>query len=292
MIQYLTREKLNIEKYDDCISNALNTRIYAFSWYLDIVADDWGILVKDDYEAVMPLPKKRKYFIPYIYLAPWTQQLGIFSSNYIDKTVVFSFIESIPKKFKLIDVFLNSNNTVNLQKIKLRDNFVLSLDKTYDQLKSHYGKGRKSSCKQAKLFNLNIIENYDHVKIIELFKANKGGELNRANKDYDILNDLMKYAIQYNFVQIFGVINSNKELIGGAFFLKDKHRISYLFSAINNEGREKQAMSLLMDHVIKTYAASNYILDFEGSMIKELASFFKSFGAQKEIYFHFKKYRL
>ena len=51
-------------------------------------------------------------------------------------------------------------------------------------------------------------------------------------------------------------------------------------------------MSLLMDHVIKTYAASNYILDFEGSMIKELASFFKSFGAQKEIYFHFKKYRL
>jgi len=292
MIQYLTREKLNIEKYDSCISNALNSRIYAFSWYLDIVADDWGVLVKDDYEAVMPLPKRTKYYIHYIYQAPWIQQLGIFSSVVADESVIHHFINSIPKKFKFIDVFLNSHNRINLEKIKLRDNFVLSLDKTYEKLRNRYSKGRKSSCKQGEQVNLKIVDYYEPDKIIQLFKQNKGTELNRKNLDYDVLSNLMKYAIQHNFVQIFGVINSNKELIGGAFFLKDKHRITYLFSAINEEGREKQAMSFLIDHVIKIYAASNYILDFEGSMIKELASFFKSFGAQKETYFHFKKYRL
>ena len=292
MIQYLTREKLNIEKYNDCISNALNTRIYAFSWYLDIVADDWDILVKDDYEAVMPLPKKRKYYIHYIYLAPWTQQLGILSSNHIDRADVFSFLENIPKKFKLIDIFFNSQNTFSSQQIKWRDNFVLILDKNYESLRKQYRNDRKHRCKQAKQYNLEIIENYNHVKIIELFKENKGGELNRSKYDYYILSELMKFAIQNKFAEIIGVVNSNKELIGGAFFLKDNHRISYLFSAINKEGRQKQAMSFLIDRVIERNAESNYTLDFEGSMIKELASFFKSFGAQKETYLHFKKYQI
>lgn len=51
-------------------------------------------------------------------------------------------------------------------------------------------------------------------------------------------------------------------------------------------------MSFLIDHVIENNAESDYILDFEGSMIAKLASFFKSFGAQKEIYFHMKKYNI
>ena len=79
MIKYLTRSHVNIEKYNNCISNAVNSRIYAYSWYLDIVADEnWDVLVLDDYVAVMPLPKRRKYFINYVYTPFWVLQLGIF----------------------------------------------------------------------------------------------------------------------------------------------------------------------------------------------------------------------
>ncbi len=37
MIRYLKRLELDIEKCNLCIENSKNSRIYAFSWYLDIV---------------------------------------------------------------------------------------------------------------------------------------------------------------------------------------------------------------------------------------------------------------
>ena len=292
MIAYLTRDELNVVKYDTCISNAVNTRVYAYSWFLDIVCDTWDVLVEDDYQSVMPLPKRKKYGIYYIYQPPWIQQLGVFSLQTIKEFTVPQFLKKIPKKFKLVDIFLNSKNLMSSQRIKTRENFILSLDKTYETLRKQYSKGRKSSCNQAQQFNLEIIENYDYEKIIQLFKQNKGSELNKNYSDYQILSNLITHALCLNYVKSMGVINKNNELIGGAFFLKDKHRITYLFSAVNDEGREKQAMSFLIDHVIENNAESDNILDFEGSMIAKLASFFKSFGAQKEIYFHLKKYSI
>ncbi len=292
MIRYLTRNELDIAKYDTCISNAENFRVYANSWFLDIVCDSWDALVEDDYQSVMPLPKRKKYGIHYIYQPPWTQQLGVFSLQMINEFAVRQFIKKIPKKFKLIDIFLNSNNFISSQRIKTRDNFILSLNETYESLHKQYRKDRKSRCKQAKQFNLDVIENYDHENIIELFKQNKGVELKKKYSDYQVLSKLTEHALRINYIKSIAVINSDNQLIGGAFFLIDKYRITYLFSAINDEGREKQAMSFLIDHVIESNAGSNYMLDFEGSMIAELASFFKSFGAHKEVYFHLKKYRV
>jgi len=99
MITYLTRDHLDVEKYDRCISNAINSRIYARSWYLDAVTKDrWDVLVLDDYVAVMPLPKRRKFFLNYIYLSPWSQQLGVFSTGTIDSRLVKQFIAEKGRK--------------------------------------------------------------------------------------------------------------------------------------------------------------------------------------------------
>ena len=59
MIQFVKRNQLDEDKYNACISTSLQSRVYAYSWYLDIVADNWSVLVLDDYQAVMPLPWKR-----------------------------------------------------------------------------------------------------------------------------------------------------------------------------------------------------------------------------------------
>ena len=88
MIQYLKNKEIDFKKYDACIEAAINSRIYAYSWYLNIVADNWDALVLNDYEAVMPLPWRQKYFIKYIYPPAWTQQLGVFSSAEVNETLM------------------------------------------------------------------------------------------------------------------------------------------------------------------------------------------------------------
>jgi len=292
MIQYLTRNQLDEKKYDNCISNAINTRIYAYSWYLDRACDDWDVLIKNDYQYVMPLPKRKKYGFHYIYQAPWIQQLGIFSKSNIDESLILQFINSIPRKYILIDVFFNSMNIVKSRGVKLRDNYILELKEPYEVLRKQFSKGRKSSIKQAKNCNLTIIENYNHNEIIELFRKNKGKEIGGKGLEYDVLNKLIDHAVHLNFAKSYTIINDLEKPIGGALFLIDTNRITYLFSAINKEGRTKHAMSFLLNTIIKNNSESNLILDFEGSMIKEIASFFKSFGAKKETYYHLKKYNI
>jgi hypothetical protein len=48
--------------------------------------------------------------------------------------------------------------------------------------------------------------------------------------------------------------------------------------------RKLQASSFSIKTVIKEYQNLNVLLDFEGSNIASIASFFKSFGSEKENY--------
>jgi hypothetical protein len=48
--------------------------------------------------------------------------------------------------------------------------------------------------------------------------------------------------------------------------------------------KKNGAMTLLITTIIRKFQNSDYILDFEGSMVNGVASFYKSFGAEKEVY--------
>ena len=59
-IHYVKRQEVNATKWDRCIDQASNGLIYAYSFYLDTMTDSWDALVLNDYEALMPLPWKKK----------------------------------------------------------------------------------------------------------------------------------------------------------------------------------------------------------------------------------------
>ena len=156
MIHYLKRKDIDIFKYNACIEAAINSRIYAFSWYLDIVADNWDALVLNDYEAVMPLPWRQKYFVKYVYPPAWTQQLGVFSSFKIEAYVVKQFINAIPKKFKKITVQFNAENDVSSFKTEKRTNYILKLDKPFEEIYKGFNKNRKRDLKKAETEKYSI----------------------------------------------------------------------------------------------------------------------------------------
>ena len=54
-IYYIKNININREKWDDCVSNSVNSRVYGLSWYLDIVCKNWDGIVIDDYEIVFPV---------------------------------------------------------------------------------------------------------------------------------------------------------------------------------------------------------------------------------------------
>ena len=280
MIKYITRANIDIESYDQCITQAVNTRIYAQSTYLDIVADNWDALVLNNYEAVMLLPWRRKYGIQYIYPPNWTQQLGVFSKTQIDADLVKKFLNAIPRKFLKTTIQFNADCPLSNQ--TNRNNYILKLDKTYAELFSNYRRDRKQRLKKYLTKNLEVVECNKLTDIVELFKADYRDKADLATLDFDKLIELSKMDSLNPL--ILKINDSQDRLISGALFFKDKRRIYYLFSANSKEGKNLHANSGILDYMIQKYAATDYTLDFEGSMIPGVASFFKSFGSEAETY--------
>lgn len=284
MIQLLKRSQIDEQKYNYCIVYSLQSRIYAYSWYLDIVADNWDVLVLNDYEAVMPLPWKRKYGLKYITQPFFCQQLGVFSINKLKEADVF--IKNIPNNFFKVRLQLNSSNEFKSENKIIKTNYILSLNKTYNVLFKNFSKGRKHALNQG-LKNECIIQEIDFQDVLTLSRENYSFK-EILDKDYQKLSKLINTLKEKERVEVIGV-KRGKELIGGSVFLLDSKRITYLFSAISKRGKEKQVGSLLINSIIEKYAQTDMVLDFEGSQIPGIASFFKSFGAEIENYFLFKK---
>ena len=142
MIRIIKRRDLDLQKYDSCIDESLQSRIFAFSWYLDIAVEQWEVAVLNDYEAVMPLPVRQKFGISYVYPPFWILELGIFSKEPIDESV---FIEKIKEEFRWVELRLNSANTLDLNSdfvLKMQYQ-QLSLSDTFDRIQNAFRKDRK-----------------------------------------------------------------------------------------------------------------------------------------------------
>ncbi len=288
MIKYVRRNQIDIKKYDDCIKNSLQSRVYAYSWYLDIVADNWDILVLNDYEAVMPVPWRRKYFIKYAYQPYFIQQLGVFSSIELCNNTFLEFIKLLSKNFVKYNICFNAENNININSSLKRVNYILLLNNVYKENSKNFFKGRKHALSVARKNRL-LIANEDQIDNLIIIAKKYYSFFPYLEKEYSILCSLVEALKKKNmgFVKVIKTIDN--KVLGGAIFFKDKHRVTYLFAVYSSEGKKLQAPSFLLDNIIKEYSNTNLLLDFEGSMIKNIASFFKSFGSKKEIYYQLKK---
>jgi len=285
MIRYFKRRDLDVIKYDNCIASAVNSRIYAYSWYLDIVADNWDVLVLNDYEAVMPLPWRSKYFIKYIYPPAWTQQLGVFSKHKIEANLVKEFISSIPKKFKKITIQFNSENDLSSFKIEKRVNYVLNLNKPYEEIYKGFNNNRKRNLKKAGAEKYRIDKKIKANEFFD-FYLNEPKNYQLGQDQISTIKDLLKANNKAVF--IWG-IREDEKLIATLIWLKDTNRITYLLPIATKKAKENGLPTLLISNLINKYENSNLFLDFEGSMIDGVANFYKSFGIEKENYFLYQK---
>ena len=108
-IRYVLRRDIDQQLWDKCIDEAPNGLVYGYSAYLDCMADQWDGLVLNNYEAVMPLPYRKKFGIAYLYQPFLTAQLGIFGHG-INSDMVKAFLDNIPSRYRLWAFSMNHHN--------------------------------------------------------------------------------------------------------------------------------------------------------------------------------------
>jgi len=287
MINYLTYNEIDSNKWDECIRASFNGNVYAYTWYLDIVCENWEALVEDDYERVFPLTTRKKFGINYLYQPFFTQQLGIFSKNILKKETVEKFINSIPEKYKFAEILLNTFNKIDKRKFIATPqlNHELDLISSYKILERHYSKNTKRNIKKAEKAGLKIIKNVKPDEIIELFRNNRGKTvMTLKERNYTILSRLIYAAIYRGIAQIYGAYTQNNQLCSAVVFIEGNKKAVFIFSGSNSEARENGAMPFLIDAFIKDNSDKHLTLDFDGSNDENLARFYKGFGSKEVFY--------
>lgn len=280
MITYVKRENLDIKKYDDCIEQSLQSSIYGFSWYLDIVADNWDALVLDDYKAVMPIPWRKKFFIKYAYPPFWLLQLGIYSIENINED---DFIKELLSRFKFVESRTNRYNSFSKFSsfFKRKEYQELELEKEYSDILNEFKKDRKKDLQKAKKFDLTERWKDNPQNLIQLFKDNVGKRtLNIKEKDYQVLSNLIGVCLQKNKGEILSIFDTENKIVASGFFLKHKEKVTILISSTDFKNRKNGANTFLIDRAIFKFYRNFKTFNFGGSSINSVASFFTSFGAK------------
>jgi hypothetical protein len=252
------------------------------------MADNWDALVLGDYEAVMPLTWRRKFGISYLYQPFVTASLGVFSSLPIDESLMETFIDHIPRKFKLIDIDLNpGNNALSGKHITPRKNYELALTGSYDELQQQYNRHARRKLKKANEAGLQIAEAVDVETIAGLsYKMMEGRDV-VAKADYDRFVTLFKNIQPHvEACNTMAALDANGAIVASDIYIVHNKRLYSLLAGNTTGSNENGGFYFVLDQLIRKYAGSGYVLDFEGSDIPGIAFLFECLGGQLTWYPH------
>lgn len=283
-IKYLSRKEIHEDRWNKCIDQSDNGLIYSHTYYLDCITPGWEALILNDYEAIMPLPWRKKWGIRYLYQPFLLAQGGIIGKN-INTSITDLFIRSIPTSFRYIDMMLNYENETDdfTDHIQLRKNLVLDLGNEYESLYNNYNTNTKRNIKKAIEYGCTIQSEVDIEKVIDLT------ELQLQKKDKSLKDNTTRFRSLFanlkakGMTKVYGV-SSGQKLISSAVFFIDKKRAYYILVGNHPDSKTSGASHLLIDSFIKDHATKPLLLDFEGSDIPGLANFYSGFGAEGQPY--------
>ena len=284
MIRYITAKQIDRVKYDHCIENSIEGRVYAFSWYLDCTCEKWNLLVEGDYEFVMPVPVRVKYGIPYIFMPSWTQQLGVFSRHLIDENKMNAFVKAIPIKIRWMDYQFNALNQYNGTGSVLKKNYLLSLAHNVADIQKNYNANRRRINKTS--FNDYVIDKKGNAEVFLSNYRNLNTSYQVSEQSIKKLECLCKTT--NGQVHIWNVFKGSV-FMAGLIWLKDKNRITYLVPLADDQAKKLHIPTFIINELIRDNQQQDLVLDFEGSMVKGVEKFYKSFGAIPEYYSYYKK---
>jgi hypothetical protein len=289
-IHYVQQSAIDRIQWDACINQAENGLIYGYAAYLDGMADNWDALILNDYQAVMPLPWRKKLGIYYLYQPFLTAQLGLFG-NELTPALLEAFLKNIPSKFRLWEFPLNHGNRFKIPGYHLyeRMNYVLPLNRPYADLEKQYRDNHRRNIKKAMQYG--CIEKSD-AGIERILSLAKEQDENIAGSDLKKFEQVYQAFESTGRAKSYGIFAKDESLLASAAFLFSHQRAYYILVGNHPNGRTLGASHALVDYFIRDHAGQDLILDFEGSDIRNLAYFYSSFGAQEEPYVAIKQNRL
>jgi len=270
--------------WDAQIDHCFNAKVFAKSWFLDIVAPNWKACIVEDNQALIPITVSLKFgIIPVWYQPLLCQQLGVFAQS-AEKDYL-EVLNKIKSTYFLTNIHLN-DGFLYPSGIEKRVNYILDLSKGYETLRAGYNKDARKNLRKP--LSISIIEEPIDApqmdELIEVYKNQYGDKQTVSKKLAQTIKNLMLTASKHQAAEAYKIMDDQGNLLFKGVILKDAKRLYYSFAAPTDMGRKANITHHFIDHLIQKYAGSNLLLDFEGSSIPSVAQFYAKWGSEIKVF--------
>ena len=282
MIRFLERGQINTDKWDGLIRSSPNGLAYALTGILDKLSPGWCALVSGEYDTVMPLTQGSKYGVRYLYQPPFLQQLGLFGT--INEAIITQFIDAAIQHYRFAEIHLN--HASQCPGTYPRQNFILPLDRTYEQIAGGFSTAHSKNLKRAGNAGLGYVQSKAIESNVNLNYRLIGSNIGSVKRShYDAIIEIAATVPEH---VICREVWKDEDLQASCVCFIDHRRIYFIMSTVTETGKYNQANHFLIDQLIREFAGQHMLLDFEGSDIPGVAEFYRGFGAINEPYYFLK----
>lgn len=280
MIKLISRKKIEEEKYNNCLQQAINYRIYAEIWYLDALTNrQWDCYVLNDYEAIMPVPYQQFLGIKIIVQPIYCQQLGVFHQENFSEEIFKEFEGEL--RFRLVRGYNFNEENLIFQKNSKYTKINQILDLTdYESFYNQLRKDRKQDIKKGLSEDFKIVASDIDQHFIALLE-NEYKDI-KAQLYIHKLKPLVEILQRKKMSKTISVFKNN-EVLASSFYIKSGNRMIQLCNA-KKASNSLNFSTYIVDYLVKNNQHQNLILDFEGSSLKGIHEFNKSFRAESKLY--------
>lgn len=260
------RDQIDLGKMQDAVENNRRS-IYAFPFYLDAVAKNWGSYIKGDYEDVYPLSWTNYLGVRQAYL-PNFQGVNFFTKNGSDTD---EFVSLLQKDWKYYDLHL-------IQEEGHPDGRDYQILKLKEEIS--YSTNAKRLIKKAHKEDLVFENSNDWAEVFQIFKSFTFEKIDGLQmSDMPYFEKLLRSLAGNGKLHCIQIKNKDK-VVGGGFFIPSGNRIIYLKGAAEPEVMKSGGMYAMMDFAIQQYKNQFKIFDFGGSAVTNVAEFNRKMGGQ------------
>lgn len=283
---------INQQQWDACVSKHSNGLIYAQYDYLDRICDHWSGLVIGDYEAVIPLPWRRKYGFRYYYIPPFIQQLGFIGDTSLLKSIQEELIRKIRSYAWYGDLHFNYSNHLLASELhcKNRTNYIIDLNRNYGEIYKDYQPDLKHILDKTSGTTLQYSKENVLTDTIRHYQQQYAERMPHLSlEDFARLNELCKFYMDRDQCILRSARSEEGLILSDTLLLKDNKRLYHLLNTTFPDGRKVNSNHWLLDQLLKEFSGQDLLFDFEGSDLPGVKTFYKKFGGHVQPYFHYRR---
>ena len=252
-------------------------------------------IYKDEHQLIggFYFLKIKKYGFNFLKLPPYTPHCSLFfksesknnsSINNFSKEIMEDVCSYISLQKSALTVLAFPSSIIDLQpfvwdKYKVIPNYTyhINLNQSIEDIKSHFDSKNRNVINKAVKEGVVVSENTLNNEELFSFFSDSLNATNANVYSHELKNIFIKFADPSNSFSL--TAKKDQEVLGNVFCAYDKNTCYYLLGGVNKKSGIQGVNNLLIQQSIeKAKELGCKTFDFEGSMLKGVEKFFRSFG--------------